>query len=123
MPISKSTAEIAFSIPMLGWKFGRRADRTGVVVIFRSERARFFHAAKEIVRPVGSLVNPDMVSETFPAEVGPAVPLGPVMPERSTGTRMPRGTLVDVKVTGTIHALQGKSRERRTPPGALRRRI
>jgi len=69
MPISKSTAEISFSILMLGRQFGRRTDRTGVAVPFRSERARFFHAAKEIVRPVGSLVNPDMVSETFPAEV------------------------------------------------------
>jgi hypothetical protein len=108
MPISEWTAEISFGILMLGWEFGR-TDRTGVVVIFRSERARFFHAAKEIVRPVGSLVNPDMVSETFPAEVKASGPVGLVMPDRSIGTRMPCGTLVDVKVTGTIDALRGKS--------------
>ena len=74
-PISKPTAEISFGILMLGWQFGRRTGRTRVVVIFRCWCARFFHATKEIVRPVGSLVNPDMVSGTFPAEVRPAVPL------------------------------------------------
>ena len=94
-PISKLTAEISFGILMLGGQFGRRTGRTCVVVIFRCGCARFFHAAKEIVRPVGSLVKPDMVSGTFPAEVRPAVPLGLVMPDRWIGTRMPRGTLVD----------------------------
>lgn len=97
MPISKLTAEISFSILMLGWQFGRRTDRTCVVAIFRGERVRFFHAAKESVRSDGSLGNLDMVSETFPAEVRPAVP-GLVMPDRSIGTRMPCGTLLDVKV-------------------------
>ena len=80
MPISKSTAEISVSILVLGRQFGRRAHRFGVVVIFRCERARSFHAAKEIVRPVGSLLDPDMVAETFPAEVRGHRFLGRVMP-------------------------------------------
>lgn len=80
MPISKPTAEISFSILVLGWQFGRRAHRIGVIVIFGCERARCFHAAKEIVRPVGSLVDPDMVSETFPAKVRGQRFVGRVMP-------------------------------------------
>ena len=75
-PISKPTAEISFSILMLGWQVRRRTDRTRLVAIFRCECAGFFHAAKEIARPVGSLVNADMVSGTFPAEARPAVPSG-----------------------------------------------
>ncbi|PZV33089.1 hypothetical protein B5V02_37690 [Mesorhizobium kowhaii] len=65
-------------------------------------------------------MNPDIVSETFQPRCEASGSVGLVMPDRSIGTRMPRGTLMDVKVTGTIHALQGKSGERRTANAAGR---
>lgn len=123
MPISKSTAEISFSILVLGWQFGRRAHRIGVVVIFRCERAKSFHTAKEIVRPVGSLVDPDMVSETFPAEMRGQRFVGrrfmPCVHWNKNAVRNVGGC----QSNRNNHALQGKSGERPTRPGALRRRI